>query len=145
MMPRCGFGVHSRSVANREGVAKGHTMTTKFLAKLMGLWLVLTVLGMFAQRQTSIDTIGALFTDPPLLWITGVFTLLIGLAVLLAHTRWSGGATSVIVTFYGWVATIKGLLFLWLPPPMRAASFRALQFDRFFYAYLAVALVLGGY
>ena len=120
-------------------------MTTKFLAKLMGLWIVLTALGMIFNRQTTIATMNSLFADAPLMWITGVFTLLLGLAVVLTHNRWSGGALSVIVTLYGWIALIKGLLFVWLPAPAQAAFYQGMHFERFYYAYLLVALIIGGY
>jgi vacuolar-type H+-ATPase subunit I/STV1 len=90
-------------------------MSTKFLARLMGFWIVLTVVGMMVTPAASLQAITRLFSDPALMWITGVFTLLIGLAVVLTHNRWSGGAVPVLVTLYGWIALVKGLLFIWLP------------------------------
>jgi hypothetical protein len=120
-------------------------MLTKFLAKLMGLWIVLAVLSMVANRQATIATLTALFADPALMFVTGVFTLLIGLAVVLGHNRWHGGALPVIVTIYGWAALIKGLLFLWLPPSAQAGFYEALHFQQFFYGYFVISLVLGGY
>jgi hypothetical protein len=65
-------------------------MLTKFLAKLMGLWIVLTVLGMVVNRGATIAAIDALFADPALMLITGIFTLAIGLAVVIGHNRLSG-------------------------------------------------------
>jgi hypothetical protein len=43
------------------------------------------------------------------------------------------------------IAGREGLLFLCLPPATQAAFYRALHFETYFYAYLVVALVLGGY
>jgi hypothetical protein len=120
-------------------------MLTKFLAKLMGLWIVLTVLGMVVNKGTTIAAIDALFSDPALMLITGIFTLVIGLAVVVGHNRWSGGALPVVVTLYGWAALLKGLLFICLPSSAEAGFYQAVHFQRFFYAYFVVALVLGVY
>jgi hypothetical protein len=100
---------------------------------------------MIANRQGSIAAMNALFADPALMFVTGVFTLIIGLAVVLAHNRWSGGALPVIVTFYGWAALIKGALFLCLPPSAQTALYASLHFERFFYGFFVVGLVLGAY
>jgi hypothetical protein len=76
-------------------------MLTKFLAKLMGLWIVLTVLGIVVNSGAMIAAIDALFADPALMLISGIFTLVIGFAVVIGHNRWSGGALPVVVTLYG--------------------------------------------
>jgi hypothetical protein len=48
-----------------------------------------------------IAAIDALFADPALMLISGIFTLVIGFAVVIGHNRWSGGALPVVVTLYG--------------------------------------------
>ena len=119
--------------------------SSAFYAKLLGLWILIAAFGLILHRTATIAMVGSLFADPPLTFVTGVFTLLVGLAIVLTHNRWNGGALSIVVTGYGWAATIKGLLFLWLVPPAEFRLFAALRFDRYFYAYLAVALLLGAY
>ncbi|HTV93994.1 MAG TPA: hypothetical protein VMG98_14910 [Verrucomicrobiae bacterium] len=111
----------------------------------MGLWLVLIAVGMLVNRQSTLDAVTALFADQALMWVTGVFTLLFGLWIVLTHNRWSGGGVAVIVTLYGWIALIKGLLFEWLPLPMQAGFYQALHLEQFFSWYAVVALVLGAY
>lgn len=120
-------------------------MLTKYLAKVMGLWIVLAVLGIVVTRETSIPMINGLFSDLPLLWVTGIFTMLVGLIVVVVHNRWSGGALPVVVTLYGWIALIKGLTFVWLPPSVQTAAWRSLHFDQYYLAYLPIALIIGGY
>src|SRR5579864_7463994 len=120
-------------------------MPTQYLARLLGLWIVLTELGMVANRQTTIDALNAFFASPAIMWVTGVFTMLVGLAIVVVHNRWSGSPATVIVTLYGWSATVKGLTFVWLPMRAQLGFYQALKFPRFFYAYFVVGLVLGGY
>lgn len=98
---------------------------------------------MAVNRAATLDILDRFFADPALMWVTGVFTLLIGVTVIVLHNEWSGGAVPVIVTLYGWIAALKGLLFLWLPPPVQAAFYQSLHFAQYYYAYLAFGLVLG--
>jgi len=39
-----------------------------------------------------------------------------GLALVLAHNVWSGGALPILVTIVGWISLLKGLMILILPP-----------------------------
>lgn len=120
-------------------------MQTKLLARILGLWLLIAVLGLMATRQTSLDMLNGFFSDAPLMWITGVFTLLIGIVIVVLHNRWNRGALAAIASLYGWIALIKGASFVWLPPAAQAAFYRAMHLDQFYYAYLCVALVIGAY
>ena len=66
--------------------------------------------------------------------ILGVITLAAGLAMVLPHNIWSGGVLAVIVTLVGWLALIKGLFFLFLPPEMEAGLFlQQLHYEQLFY------------
>jgi hypothetical protein len=111
----------------------------------MGLSIVLVVLSIIANKPGSVATMSALFTDPALMFITGVFTMILGLAIVVGHNRWSGGAVTVLVTIYGWVALLKGLTFLCLPAAAQSGLYQAMHFEQYFYRYFVVALVLGGY
>ncbi|HEX3670450.1 MAG TPA: hypothetical protein VHT92_01975 [Candidatus Cybelea sp.] len=118
-------------------------MLTKYFGKLLGFGIVLVVLGLLVDKPAAIDTMNRLFSDSELLWVAGVFTTLLGLAVVLAHNRWSGGWFPVMVTIYGWLGTIKGLLFVWLPSSTQTGFYQSLRFEQTFYPILIVALVLG--
>jgi hypothetical protein len=118
---------------------------TKNLAKFMGLSVLLVAIGMISNKSAAVQTMNALFSDAPLMWITGVFTMMLGVAIVVAHNRWSGGALPVLVTLYGWIALLKGLSFVWLPPPTQAQLYQAMHFEQYFYAWLLVPLILGGY
>jgi hypothetical protein len=81
-----------------------------------------------------------------MMFVLGAITLAAGLAMVLAHNIWSGGAVVVIVTIVGWITLIKSLLFLFLPPDMEAGLFLGqLHYQQLFYLYGAISLVLGVY
>lgn len=118
---------------------------TKLFARIFGLWGLLATLGMIANRQTTLDAMTAFFGDAALMWMTGVFTVLVGVVVVVMHNRWSGGALSVVVTIYGWVVLVKGLSFVWLPASTEAAFYSSLHFGQYFYAYFILSLVVSAY
>ena len=117
---------------------------TLFLSRLIGLYCILVALSMMTRRQAAVETVTALLQNPSMMLIVGIITLAAGLAVVLAHNIWSGGALAVVVTLVGWITLIKSLLFLFLPPEMEAALFlRQLHYQQLFYLYTAISLVLG--
>jgi hypothetical protein len=119
---------------------------TLFLSRLIGLYCILGALSMITHRQATLESVTALLHNPSLIFIVGVFTLAAGLAMVLAHNIWSGGALVVVVTLVGWITLIKSLFFLFLPPEMEAGLFLGrLHYRQLFYLYTAISLVLGVY
>lgn len=118
---------------------------TAFFAKLIGLWLLFAIVGMAVNRDATVTAINAFFSDSGLMYITGAFTVIIGLTVVLLHNRWTSGALPALVSFYGWAAIVKGGMFLFLPATSEMAFYRALHFEALFYVYVVIGLVLGLY
>ena len=119
---------------------------TLFLSQLIGLYCILIGLSMMTHSQATVETVTALLQNPSMTLIIGVITLAAGLAMVLAHNIWSGSALAVVVTLVGWMALIKSLFFLFLPPEMETGLFlQQLHYQQFFYLYSAISLVLGVY
>jgi len=119
---------------------------TLFLSKLIGLYCILAALSMMIRRQATLETVTALLQNPSMMLILGVITLAAGLAMVLAHNIWSGGALVVVVTLVGWITLIKSLFFLFLPPQMEPEFFLGqLHYQQLFYLYGAISLALGVY
>ena len=117
---------------------------TIFLSRLIGLYCIVIALSMMTRRQATVETVTALLQNPSIMLIVGIITLAAGLAVVLAHNIWSGGALVVVVTLVGWITLIKSLFFLFLPPEMEAGLFLGqLHYRQLFYLYTAISLVLG--
>ena len=101
---------------------------------------------MMTRRQATVETVNALLQNPSMMLIVGIITLAAGLAVVLAHNIWSGGALVVVVTLVGWITLIKSLFLLFLPPEMEAGLFLGqLHYRQLFYMYTTISLVLGAY
>jgi len=75
---------------------------TVFLSKLLGIYCILVGLSLAANKLAMLQMVTALVNDAPLLFVCGLAAVAAGLAIILSHNVWSGGAVPVIVTLVGW-------------------------------------------
>jgi len=119
---------------------------TVFLGKLIGLFCILFSLSMFAHKEATVGAVTSLLHDVPLMFVVGLIGLVAGIAMILSHNVWSGGALPVIVTLFGWATLIKCLLVLFLSPEAESRLFlEGLHYEQLFYFYYAFAMLLGIY
>jgi hypothetical protein len=118
---------------------------TIFLARLIGLYCLLFGLAMMVQRQAMLDTLAALIRNGPVLLIVEMIAVTAGLAIVLGHNVWSGGALPVIVTLLGWIILIRGVVLLFLPPAAKIRLFEMFRFEERSWPYAGITLALGLY
>ena len=116
---------------------------TIFLGKLIGLYCIIVALAMMAHKQSAVATVKALISNPPLLLFVEVLGLAAGLAMVLGHNIWSGGALPVVITLLGWLMAIRGAVLLALPQDATIKFFEALRYEELFYVYMGATLALG--
>jgi hypothetical protein len=115
---------------------------TVFLARFIGLFTVLLIAALLLRGSAIIETAIA---DKPLMFTYAVISIALGLAMVLGHNVWSGGALPVVVTLVGWLILAKGLLLLFLTPEALIRQFERMQYGEHIYLYVAPTLVLGLY
>ena len=119
---------------------------TIFLSKLIGLYCIVVGLAMVAHKQATLEMVRALLQNAPLLWLVGVMALGVGLAMVLGHNVWKGGALPVVVTLVGWLSLLKGLHLLFMPSDAAVRFFLGvLHYGQMFYFYVAIDLIIGVY
>jgi hypothetical protein len=119
---------------------------TAFLSKLIGSYCILIALPMAIHKQSTVDTVMAMVRDTPVVFVFGFILVAVGLAMILSHNVWSGGAVPIVVTLVGWLTLIKGLLFLFLPPPAAVGVFLwGSAYEQYYYIDIAIAFILGLY
>lgn len=118
---------------------------TVFLGRLLGLYTLIAGLWLLADKQEAVSTIPDILGNRPLMIILAIVALIVGLAIVLGHNIWSGGALTILVTLIGWISFLRGLLFLFLPSAATRQILEVMQFERLFYIYVAVPLILGAY
>lgn len=117
---------------------------TRYLGRIFGPYCLLIGLGMVSRKQATLDAIGGLVHNGPALWMAGVFTVALGLAMVVGHQVWSSGP-AIVVTLIGWITLAKGLAAFWLSPGSEVALLARIHYVPWFYAWAGVALLLGIY
>ena len=118
---------------------------TIFLSRLIGLFVLILAMAEVMHKSEMLEVTSELIKAPGLLFILGMFTLLAGLAMVLAHNVWTGGATSVVVTGVGWVLLIRGIVFVAISPSNAAGMLEVMHFADYYYIYVAISVLLGFY
>lgn len=92
--------------------------TSIFLAKLIGPMML--VMGLFVVfHPERIRRVGREFLDSEaLIFMSGVITLPVGLAIVIAHNVWEANWRALI-TLIGWIAVVAGIARLALPDAIR--------------------------
>jgi len=115
---------------------------TVFLARSIGTFTVLLVAGFLVRGGAAIETTAA---DGPVMLSYAIISLAMGIAMVVGHNVWSGGALPVVVTLVGWLILAKGLLLLVLPPEALSATMKQMRYADHYQLFLAPALVIGLY
>lgn len=119
---------------------------TVYLARLIGISCILVALAMLSHKQNTVAVVIAFLHNPPLLFTLGVIMVVAGLALVLGHNLWSGGAATVVVTITSWIVLLKGAMLLFVSPEAELSLFiDTLHYEQFFYFYSSITLVLGLY
>ena len=119
------------------------SLTTVFLGRLLGLYLIAIAVAILASRRRALATLDEMARSGPWMLFSGMVATAAGLAIVLGHNVWTGGALAVVVTLFGWAALLKGVSLLLVPPEQMAAAYKGVGFERFFHAWMRVVLALG--
>src|SRR5262249_60865705 len=102
--------------------AKGQDMPTVasprislFLARLLGPVFVAIAIGVLGNGAVFRAIAGESLHSHALIYLTGLFAITAGVAILLNHNVWAAG-WRVLITLFGWLAAIRGApRIIWAP------------------------------
>ena len=98
---------------------------TIFLGRLLGLYLVALSIGMLASRRRTLATLDEMARSGAWMLFSGMVATGAGLAIVLGHDVWSGGALPVVIMLAGWAALLKGVTLLLIPAERMADAYKA--------------------
>ncbi len=87
--------------------------TSRFLARLVGPMFVVLGIGLLARPDTLHAMATEFLANRGLIFMSGLLTLLGGLAIVITHNVWSGWP--IIVTILGWLGVIGGVARMLFP------------------------------
>ena len=118
--------------------------TSILLAKLVGPMML--VMGLFVTfNPARIRRIGREFLDSEaLIFLSGVITLPVGLAIVVTHNVWAADWRALI-TLIGWIAVFAGTARMTLPAAMKRIGEAMLEKTFMTTAPGALMAIIGGY
>ena len=87
---------------------------TRYLSRLLGVFLLVTAVSEWTQPGLLTVVAPAMVDQLALLWVSGMLTFASGLAIVLGHNVW-GDPAAAVVSLLGWMMTIKGAALLLVP------------------------------
>ena len=92
--------------------------TSIFLAKLIGPVMLVAAVALLMNAAAFRAMAHDFLRNAPLIFISGVLTMTAGVAIVLHHNVWTED-WRVIITLFGWAATIGGAVRIALPERVR--------------------------
>lgn len=115
---------------------------TRYLAELIGLYMALMGIVMIVKRQDMLEFMASVVDNRALIYLFAMLRILIGLAIVLGHNRWSG-ALAIVITLIGWLTLVRGIALLLVPFDTERKLLAYFRGSGPYYAVAIVALVLG--
>ena len=113
-----------------------------FLAKVLGLYLLILALAALLNRKHLPRVIEELSQNLALVFMSGAMSLILGLLLVLSHNVWTSD-WRVIITLVGWLTLIRSVGRV--PAPGRVASVAGKLGSGLITPMLVVFLLLGAY
>ncbi len=85
-----------------------------FLAKFLGLYLLIVGLVWIVRRGDFLKSLNDFLSSKGTLFLSGFISLLFGLAIAIVHTHW-GLDWKGVITLLGYLAIFKGILRIGFP------------------------------
>ena len=118
---------------------------TLYLAQLIGATLIVMA-AVMALRGAEFARLGRrLAGDPGIVLLSGVLRLVTGLALVIGHDVWNGGALPAVVTLFGWSLFLSGLLLLFAKQATIESLVDSINMEKHLPVYVGVCGVLGVY
>jgi len=91
--------------------------SSTYLALLFGTYIIAVAIPMIWNQKRIVGMMEEFIDSPTLIFLTGVLALIGGISVICFHNIWTADWRSVI-TLFGWIAAIEGLLMMMVPGPL---------------------------
>ena len=118
--------------------------TSIYLAKLMGPVIAVAGIGFLLNRQAFMDMARDFLESTGMIMMSGFLALVMGLAIVNAHNIWVAD-WPVIITVFGWMAVLGGVMRITMPDVVRSIAERMLSMTTFITIEGIILIALGGW
>lgn len=125
-------------------MTEAEVATTRFCARIVGPLLFIVGAVVLARFDDFTLIIPAILRDSPLAFITGVFTLIAGLALAAGHHHF-GSLAATVITIIGVLTIIRGVSLMLAPDLIAGIATAALDSGALVIGAGAVAALVGAW
>jgi hypothetical protein len=113
-----------------------------FIARIFGLCYLIIGAGLLFNRKAFQRVMEDFCKNAALVFFAGVFALVVGIVIILAHNVWVAH-WSVIITIIGWAGLIKGIWIIVFPDSVSKFMQAYQKNEKFLLVHSFVALAFG--
>jgi hypothetical protein len=115
---------------------------SKFLSKVIGIYLVIVSIAMFINMPQFLSAINGMINDTPLMFTLGFIILILGILMVVSHNIWQWH-WRVLITIIAWLILLKGVGILFYPQFIDQMTRQFTQNMNIAYASTMVDFLLG--
>ena len=115
-----------------------------FLAQAFGLYFIIMGLGMLFRWRMVKKIYHDLLHNKHIIFGAGIFALMLGIPLVLAHNIWSGG-WPVVITVLVWITLLKGVINTFAPEVGQKWAKLLMRNESFVKTLLGVFVLFGFY
>lgn len=117
--------------------------TTLFLTQFWGWFMVILGVLFLLKKPSTFTAIFRLEADKTFVATSGYISLILGLITVLLHNVWIWTWPAILITLFGWVALVKGVLRIGFPQATHQLAVSLEHKPGFIRVLLVVVIVLG--
>lgn len=123
-------------------MTEAQAATTRFCARVIGPLMLIIGAVVAVRFDTIAMMIPGILQDGPLTFVTGIFTLTVGMILFAAHHHWSG-PTAILVSVLGVLTVVRGIILMLAPGFAAEFATKALQAGPGAWTAAGVAIAIG--
>lgn len=117
-------------------------LTTLLLAKLFGFYMLIVGLALSLRPANMTVMLQDYMKNKGLILVTGMFTLMLGIFLVLAHNDWTFGLT-FFVTLFAWTTLLKGITLITFPDIQLSMADKLMKNEHFMRLWAGIAALFG--
>ena len=118
--------------------------TSQLIAKFMGPVMLVAGFSMLINKAAMRAVFKDFIASPALIFVAGFLALMLGLALVIFHNRWTAG-WPVIITVYGWLSLFAGVGRMAFPALVKRMGTAMMKREAFLTVAAIFNLLLGGF
>ncbi len=116
--------------------------TSIFIARVFGLCYLIIGAGFMFNRKAFMRVMDDFCKNAALVFLSGLFALVVGVVIILTHNVWAANWT-VIITIIGWAGLVKGIWLVVFPNTVAAFMQAYQKNEKLLIIHSIAALIFG--